>query len=84
MIKEKDMVQNFMQIQEKVLQSFQCEGEFFIKPLLELEWAIRDTEDFYFLSYWTKENKRMDAVIVKKKRYTYGLSKKGVYNGSSH
>lgn len=66
MIKEKDMVQNFMQIQEKVLQSFQCEGEFFIKPLLELEWAIRDTEDFYFLSYWTKENKRMDAVIVKK------------------
>ena len=49
MIKEKDMVQNFMQIQEKVLQSFQCEGEFFIKPLLELEWAIRDTGFLFFV-----------------------------------
>ncbi|MCI8629868.1 MAG: hypothetical protein HFE57_10335 [Firmicutes bacterium] len=65
MTKDRDVVQEWIQTQNEVLQFFQCEGEFFIKPL-DYEWTIRHTEDFYFLSYWIRKNKRVDAVIVKK------------------
>lgn len=65
MTKDRDVVQEWIQTQNEVLQFFQCEGEYFIKTL-DYEWTICHTEDFYFLSYWIKKNKRVDAVIVKK------------------
>ena len=79
MTKDRDAVQELIQTQQEVLEWFGCEGDFFIKPLLDCEWTINDTEDFYFLSYWIKQNKRVNAVIVKrnglpmlyhKKKYT--------------
>lgn len=66
MTKDKDTVQQFIQMQKEVLDFFQCQGEFFIKPLLNYYWTIHNTEDFYFLSYWMEKNKRITAVIVKR------------------
>lgn len=66
MTKDGDAVQQFIQTQKQVLDFFQCEGDFFIKPLMEYEWTVCSTEDSYFLSYWMKPNKRINAVIVKR------------------
>lgn len=56
----------FEQCQKQVTEYFGCDGDFFIKPLLHFEWAIKEDEDFHFLSYWTAEGKKIDAVIVKR------------------
>ena len=66
MAKEKSPVTEFEQARKRINNYFGCDGDFFVKPLPELEWAVKDDEDFAFLSYWTNEGKKVDAVIVKK------------------
>ena len=66
MAKEKGPVIEFEQARKRLVNYFGCDGDFLIKPLLDLEWAVREDEDFAFLSYWTVEGKKVDAVIVKK------------------
>lgn len=66
MAKEKGPVMDFEQARKRLNSYFGCDGDFFVKPLLDLEWAVREDEDFAFLSYWTNEGKKVDAVIVKK------------------
>ncbi len=62
----KEPVLDYEQSRKRVSDYFGCDGDFFLKPLLDLEWAVKNEEDFYFLSYWTKEGKKVDAVVVKK------------------
>ncbi|WP_304508305.1 hypothetical protein [Anaerotignum sp.] len=66
MAKGKEPVQEFVQASKKVADLFGCERDFFLKPLLELEWTVRQVDDFYFLCYWLENNKKVEAVIVKK------------------
>lgn len=66
MAKEKGPVVEFEQARKKINSYFGCDGDFFVKPLMDLEWAVKDDGDFAFLSYWTTEGKKVDAVIVKK------------------
>lgn len=66
MAKEKEPVLEFEQARKQINAYFGCEGDFFVKPLLDFEWAVREEEDFAFLSYWTGEGKKVDAVVVKK------------------
>ncbi len=66
MSKKREPVQDFLQASKKVADLFGCEGDFFIKPLLDKEWAVRRDEDFYFLCYWLTHEKKVEAVIVKK------------------
>lgn len=66
MAKEKGPVAEFEQARKKLNTYFGCDSDFFVKPLPELEWAVRLEEDFAFLSYWTADEKKVDAVIVKK------------------
>ncbi len=66
MAKEKGPVVEFEQARKRINSYFGCDGDFFVKPLMDLEWAVKDNEDFAFLSYWTEEGKKVDAVIVKK------------------
>ena len=66
MAKEKGPVAEFEQARKRISNYFGCDGDFFVKPLPELEWAVKDDEDFAFLSYWTNEGNKVDAVIVKK------------------
>ena len=48
------------------MKHFKCDDDFFIKPLESLKWAVKEEDDFSFLIYWTSEDKRNTAVIVKK------------------
>ena len=66
MAKEKEPVSEFEQARKRLNSYFGCESDFFVKPLPALEWAIRENEDFAFLSYWTTDGKKVEAVIVKK------------------
>ena len=66
MAKEKGPVMDFEQARKRINSYFGCDGDFFVKPLLDFEWTLREDEDFTFLCYWTKEGKKVDAVVVKK------------------
>ncbi|KXL52384.1 hypothetical protein CLNEO_23180 [Anaerotignum neopropionicum] len=66
MAKAKEPVQDFVQASKRVADFFGSEGDFFLKPLLDLEWTIRRDDDFYFLCYWLENDKKVEAVIVKK------------------
>ncbi len=66
MAKAKEPVLEFERSKKRVAAYFGCDGDFFLKPLLGLEWAVRQDEDFTFLSYWTEEGKKVDAVVVKR------------------
>ena len=66
MTKDKGPVRAFEESKQRVVDYFGCEGDFFLKLMPELEWALRTDDDFTFLSYWTKEGSRADAVVVRK------------------
>ena len=66
MAKEKEPVLEFEKAKKRIDEYFGCEGDFFIKPLLDFECAVKEHEDFAFLSYWTDEGKKVDAVVVRK------------------
>ncbi|MDD4842718.1 MAG: hypothetical protein PHU31_00085 [Anaerotignum sp.] len=66
MAKGKEPVQDFIQASKRLADLFGCEADFFIKPLLDLEWTVRRDDDFYFLCYWLENDKKVEAVIVKK------------------
>lgn len=66
MIKGKRSVEDYIQARREVLEYFQCEGDFFIKPLMDANWAIQNNGDYQILSYWLDDGKRTDAIIVKK------------------
>lgn len=65
MAKERGPVMEFVQARKRIDHYFGCKGDFFVKPLPDFEWAVRQEEDFTFLCYWTKEGKKVDAVVVK-------------------
>ena len=46
MAKEKGPVADFVQTRKRINDYFGCEGDFFIHPLLDFEWAVREDEDF--------------------------------------
>ncbi len=66
MAKDKTSVQEYILSRKNILNYFHCEGDFFIKPLMGLEWVIKEVDDFHFLSYWNEDDKKVDAVVVKK------------------
>lgn len=63
---KREPVLDFEQSRKRVVDYFGCDSDFFIKPLLDLEWTVKEADDFYFLSYWSAEGKKIDAVVVKK------------------
>ncbi len=65
-VPQKDFVKNFSAAQEQLLKHFDCDEDFFLKPLPASRWSIKNEGEFYFLYYWLDDEKRMDAVVVKK------------------
>ncbi|HIT72883.1 hypothetical protein B5E58_06790 [Tyzzerella sp. An114] len=66
MLKDSDFVQNFISSQKNLMQYFGCDGDFYVRPLVESSWTVKNDDDFAILSYWDKNDKRIDAVVVKK------------------
>lgn len=63
---EGNPVQEYMEKRKHVMNYFKCEGEFFIKPLLNARWFISSEGDYFILSYWEKDKPKTNAVIVKR------------------
>lgn len=63
---KKDFLKNYVSSKKQLMEHFKCEDDYFIKPLESLKWAVKNEDDFSFLIYWTKDEKRHSAVIVKK------------------
>lgn len=59
-------IQEYLEKRKHIMDYFKCDGDFFIKPLLDAQWFIRRDDDFYILSYWDGTKPRANAVIVKK------------------
>lgn len=62
-----DKVRDLIDITSELIKDFGCENDFFLKPLIDLEWTVKSTEDFSMLSYWDSNDKKIEAIIVRKK-----------------
>lgn len=60
-----NIIEKFINTKKELKKYFDCKEDFFVKPLIENEWTIKNNDDIYFLTY--KENDiYKDCVIVKK------------------
>lgn len=64
--KSQDKVMDLIDVTSGLIKDFGCENDFFLKPLIDLEWTIKSTEDFSILSYWDSNDKKIEAIIVRK------------------
>jgi len=64
--KKKDFLKSYVTSKNELMTHFKCDEDFFIKPMEGIKWAVKTEEDFSFLFYWTSEEKKQTAVIVKK------------------
>lgn len=64
---DRQVIQEYILSVHNIMKHFKCEGDFYIKPLIEFNWTIQYKDNFSILSYWDKNNKKNDSVIVKKK-----------------
>ncbi|WP_250277911.1 hypothetical protein [[Clostridium] colinum] len=62
----KDIVENFINAKNILNETFNCNDDFFIKPLVNKKWTIKDNDGIFFLTYIDDSNKAKDCVIVKK------------------
>ena len=58
-------VQNYISSKDRIMEYFKCDGDFFVKPLIDYQWRVTEDGDFYILTYWNADEKS-DAVVIKK------------------
>ncbi len=57
---------NYIDAKSKIFEYFDCSNDYFIKPAIDCKWIVKGDEDFYFLSYFDENDKKTDAVVVRK------------------
>lgn len=62
----KQTVTNYINHKKDLMDSFNCQNDYYIQPITEYKWDIKKEEDVYILSYWEDEGNKTDLVIVKK------------------
>lgn len=62
----KNIIENFINAKKILNNAFNCNDDFFIKPLIDTKWLIKDDEGIFFLTYLDDNNKSKDCVIVKR------------------
>lgn len=63
---EGNPIQEYVAKRKSVMEHFKCEGDYYIKPLLEMQWKVSNEEDFYLLSYWSDNFPKTNSVILQK------------------
>lgn len=61
----KNIVNKFIDTKNELNKYFNCTEDFFIKPLINNQWTIKDKDGIFFLTYLDNNNPK-DCVIVKK------------------
>lgn len=59
-------VKEYLSSKENLFSFFGCDEEYFIKALVNYNWAIEEGSGVYFLIYWDTEGNKTKAVLVKK------------------
>lgn len=62
----KNIVDEFINTKKQLNQYFNCSDDFFIKPLIENKWTIKDNNGTFFLFYFDSNKNQKESVIVKK------------------
>lgn len=62
----KYLIDNFISAKKDLNAEFNCKEDFFINPLIENKWTIKDNDGIFFLTYWDNKEKLKECVIVKK------------------
>ncbi|MGL4790331.1 MAG: hypothetical protein ACRCW1_02885 [Anaerotignaceae bacterium] len=63
---KKELINNYVTAQKELFKYFNCNDEYFLKTMQTAMWNIKNEGDFYFLYYWEQDEKRKEAVVVKK------------------
>lgn len=72
----KNIVSNYIESRDAILKRFECEQDFFVKPIEEYNWRIKEVEGIYFLNYWKENDKVNECVIVKKDGIPYVMKER--------
>lgn len=72
----KNIVSNYIDSKTAILKRFECEQDFFVKPIEEYNWRIKEGDGIYFLNYWKSDGKVNECVIVKKDGIPYVMKEK--------
>ena len=63
--RNKNPVENFVNAISNVMQYFDADIKYVVKPLLDVHWRIWVMEDVQFLTYWSDDVQKTDVLIVK-------------------
>ena len=56
---------NFIAVKQSLLKYFNCADDYYIKPMPDYEWCVKQDDGVAILCYW-KGAERADAVVVRK------------------
>jgi len=59
-------IEQFINSKKTLMQMFKCRDDYFIKSLVDLEWALRTDEGVTFLTYWNDSNNKVNLVVTRK------------------
>ncbi len=60
-----EIIKTYIQSSQDILKGFDIDEEYFIKPILDCEWSIREVEGLMFFKY-IKDGKEFEQVVVRK------------------
>lgn len=66
MARNRSPVRDYIDTNKRLAKYFGSQEDLFVKTMMDVEWAIRKQDEFYFLCYWDAEGKKTEAVMVKK------------------
>jgi hypothetical protein len=65
-----EAVLEYMNTKKKLMNSFNCSDDYFIKNLGEYNWTVKNDDGWYIVSFWEKKSNgneiKTDVVVVKK------------------
>lgn len=59
-------VSKYDNAKKELMAYFGCKDDFFVKRIEADKWTVKGEDGFFILTYWSKDNIKTDAVVVKK------------------
>ncbi len=57
-------IETYIEASERIAKDFDVNGEYFIKPILDCQWSLREVEGLMFFKY-IKDGKEYDQIVVR-------------------
>lgn len=71
----KKVVPDFIQAKRSLMQFFGCEDDFYVKCATNAQWYVRELEGTYFVGYGKPDDKKQEAVVVRRDGEPYIIEK---------